>query len=300
MVNWASSRVIMLLTNRCPFECRHCVRKSSPRESKDADMTPGQVVEILSAYRDTGGQHVSFSGGEPTLNMAALIKGLAFCRDNGIESTVTTNGVWGTASKVGPMLEMFGTFGVQYVTVSFDTYHAPFSDWANIQRILFSGSRYGLKTMLNWTSPNLEGALKQEIRELLGPVKSDLAMDKIPEPASVLAVGRAKSRAVVSKRNSCFPWYCLELKLPGPLVVIEPGRFWYRCGCANPAMGTGYTGSFVEAVEAFASQPYVQQLERYGLLPLMRARKALKYRDQCEFCSAEMGRWRAEVKNGRP
>jgi MoaA/NifB/PqqE/SkfB family radical SAM enzyme len=50
------------LTSRCNERCIHCY---IPQGSKTASLDTAFVCDILSQYRDMGGQNLTISGGEP-------------------------------------------------------------------------------------------------------------------------------------------------------------------------------------------------------------------------------------------
>ena len=58
-------RLVMELTNRCNLRCRHCFAQ---RHAATGELPLGIVERVLSEARACGIDHVSFTGGEPTLH----------------------------------------------------------------------------------------------------------------------------------------------------------------------------------------------------------------------------------------
>ncbi|HVH25698.1 MAG TPA: radical SAM protein [Vicinamibacterales bacterium] len=59
------ARIVMELTNRCNLRCRHCFDQ---RHAGSGDLPLGLIEKVLRDARACGVDHVSFSGGEPTLH----------------------------------------------------------------------------------------------------------------------------------------------------------------------------------------------------------------------------------------
>ncbi len=59
------ARIVMELTNRCNLRCRHCFDE---RHAGKGELPLSLVEKVLREARACGVDHVSFSGGEPTLH----------------------------------------------------------------------------------------------------------------------------------------------------------------------------------------------------------------------------------------
>lgn len=132
----------LLITERCNFECDHCMFVSGPKRSS-AYLTPevwiwlGDHIEEL----HEAGHHVNINlvGGEPTLDMVEFEWRFQMttdlCRDTGASWEMSTNGWWLESREmtekfvriVGPFLEECCP-----VRISQSDYHTPFrSDQVN-------------------------------------------------------------------------------------------------------------------------------------------------------------------------
>jgi MoaA/NifB/PqqE/SkfB family radical SAM enzyme len=58
------SRLVIELTNRCTLRCLHCFDE---RHAGTVDLPPGIVDRVILEARSCGIEHLSFTGGEPTL-----------------------------------------------------------------------------------------------------------------------------------------------------------------------------------------------------------------------------------------
>lgn len=82
------------------MNCIYCFNKQNRKErlknvSKDGEskkISNNKIYEILVEFKKLGGQHVIFTGGEPTLNRK-LIDILKNCRDIGLQQEIITNGI---------------------------------------------------------------------------------------------------------------------------------------------------------------------------------------------------------------
>lgn len=83
----SKANVVLLLTDRCNFSCRHCLRNSASKE----DLDPGLAKRIIREATNLGYRHFSFTGGEPLVypHLAELIKETA---SRGSTFSIVSNG----------------------------------------------------------------------------------------------------------------------------------------------------------------------------------------------------------------
>lgn len=79
----------------CPLRCKFCHNPETWALSKGKSYSHEEIIEILKKfktyYRHSGGG-VTFSGGEPLLQLNDLVPLLKLCKENGIHTCVDTSG----------------------------------------------------------------------------------------------------------------------------------------------------------------------------------------------------------------
>lgn len=84
-----TQQLILEVTRRCNMACEHCMRG----DAQDMDMDIGLIDKALSSVSDIG--CMTFSGGEPTLNVPAIRYTLQYCKEHEISVNsfyIVTNG----------------------------------------------------------------------------------------------------------------------------------------------------------------------------------------------------------------
>jgi len=82
-------RVMLELTYRCNFRCRHCYVPMSYRKKKELKIK--EIFSILSQLKDLGCFYLGFTGGEPFVRKD-IIDILWFAKKQGFELIIYTNG----------------------------------------------------------------------------------------------------------------------------------------------------------------------------------------------------------------
>ena len=96
-------------TNRCNLSCLHCYSKSSLDE-RDT-LSTEKIFETLEQMRLAGVKFVIFSGGEP-LTRKDIFAIAAKCRELGIMTYLSTNGLYINPGNVQKILDHFGYIGI--------------------------------------------------------------------------------------------------------------------------------------------------------------------------------------------
>jgi len=118
------SNLIIEVTRKCQFNCDHCLR--GPQQSATMDM---QHIESLLKQVDGIGT-LTFSGGEPSLNVECISQTLELCKRYGVEVSgfyIATNGYKIPESFVIACLQWYSYCDEKdtcLVQVSNDYYHA--------------------------------------------------------------------------------------------------------------------------------------------------------------------------------
>jgi MoaA/NifB/PqqE/SkfB family radical SAM enzyme len=93
------ARVVMELTNRCNLRCRHCF---SERHAGTGDLPFAVIANVLRDGKQCGIDHISFTGGEPTIHrrFGEIVDAVS---GSGYSFSLVTNG--GTFMEVYPLFE---------------------------------------------------------------------------------------------------------------------------------------------------------------------------------------------------
>ncbi|RUM73257.1 MAG: radical SAM/SPASM domain-containing protein [Sulfurovum sp.] len=103
------SIAIWNFTNRCNLSCLHCYSKAD-LDAVDT-LTTEDIMETLPKLKDNGVKFLIFSGGEP-LTRKDLFDIAARCRELGIVTYLSTNGLYVKHSNAEKILETFDYVGI--------------------------------------------------------------------------------------------------------------------------------------------------------------------------------------------
>ena len=103
------SIAIWNFTNRCNLSCLHCYSKSTLDEV-DTLTTP-QIKKTILEMKANGVKFIIFSGGEP-LTRKDLFEIADFCKENGIITYLSSNGLYFTKGNVQRIVDTFNYVGV--------------------------------------------------------------------------------------------------------------------------------------------------------------------------------------------
>ena len=80
----------LYITNACNLKCKHCFMLSGKK--LENELTLEDWMKVLTSFKETGGEFVTFSGGEPLMfkNFPQII---SHAHDLGLKSTVLSNGL---------------------------------------------------------------------------------------------------------------------------------------------------------------------------------------------------------------
>lgn len=78
------------LTNACNLHCRHCFMKAGKRLKKE--LAKDEWIRVLKEFRASGGESVTFTGGEPLMN-PSFREIIEAAYQEGLQITMLTNGI---------------------------------------------------------------------------------------------------------------------------------------------------------------------------------------------------------------
>ena len=132
------SQLVLEITRKCNMSCKHCLRG----EAQDVDMPLDVIDKTLDAVN--GISTITFSGGEPTLNIPAMKYALKVCKEKNIpvySFFVATNGKEVTTDFLTCMIDWYaycydcgGEIEISAVALSQDMFHDCI-DQSNISRL---------------------------------------------------------------------------------------------------------------------------------------------------------------------
>ena len=105
----SGSIAIWNFTNRCNLSCLHCYSKSTLDEVDT--LTTEQIKKTILEMKENGVKFIIFSGGEP-LTRKDLFEIADFCKENGIITYLSSNGLYFTKSNVQRIVDTFNYVGV--------------------------------------------------------------------------------------------------------------------------------------------------------------------------------------------
>ncbi len=103
------SIAIWNFTNRCNLSCLHCYSKSTLDEVDT--LTTEQIKKTILEMKENGIKFIIFSGGEP-LTRKDLFEIADFCKEHGIITYLSSNGLYFTHSNIKRITETFNYVGV--------------------------------------------------------------------------------------------------------------------------------------------------------------------------------------------
>ncbi|MCX6050984.1 MAG: radical SAM protein [Campylobacterales bacterium] len=103
------SIAIWNFTNRCNLSCLHCYSKSD-LDAIDT-LTTEQIKKTILEMKASGVKFIIFSGGEP-LTRKDLFEIADFCKENGVITYLSSNGLYFTKSNVQRIVDTFNYVGI--------------------------------------------------------------------------------------------------------------------------------------------------------------------------------------------
>ncbi len=103
------SIAIWNFTNRCNLSCMHCYSKAD-LDSKDV-LSTEKIMDTLPRLKNSGVKFIIFSGGEP-LTRKDLFDIALRCKELGIVTYLSTNGLYVTKSNAQKIIDTFNYVGV--------------------------------------------------------------------------------------------------------------------------------------------------------------------------------------------
>ena len=198
-MNHSLSRLGLIITYRCNATCRHCFFESDQgrKEVLDMDLARNAINEAA----ELGASWVSFTGGEPFLELSLLESLIRYAKERGMKVEVVTNGHWGKAVEtIRVTLESLIEHGLDVLNLSIDDFHQEQIPLDYVKNVYNAAVILGLNIVIMTTVKKESKITSNTIPSLLGDEKIQvLGHPLIRDPNALLIetpitpVGRAKN-----------------------------------------------------------------------------------------------------------
>lgn len=224
----------IIFTRQCNFVCDHCSVEAGP-DKHDTISEVNLMAAIDQAYLIPSMKVITFTGGEPTLHLSLLKKGIAYAHEKGFITRVVSNAWWAdTYDNALSFLRDLVACGLNEFNVSYDEFHLEY-----LQK--FGGEKNVVNAAKAATDLNLVVVIGMVLQagakvtsEYLQQVFREAGIDK---PIHFLQdyafpLGRARSKIkqenFVKKANDQENHGCQEAGRT--LVVLPDGKISFCCG----------------------------------------------------------------------
>jgi hypothetical protein len=282
----------LALTMQCNFECVHCITESSPQvRSALSDGEAEQLIADIPAHS----ARICFTGGETTLKLDMLLRGIRQSRLLGLVPTIVTNGHWArTEKQTAQMLEKLVRAGLIGICVSLDRFHLEFTSSENALRISKMSAEVGLLHVVRMCYTKLDDFASDFMAR-----HKDAGVNF--QAVRVLRLGRARTLPVdVFESDPELPDHncgtvISPLAMPDGLVqaCCGPGIEFTRSNPLNlgnwreeplaDILRRGRANPFVMIMNNKGPMELVRQLQARGFDPLNGTRRAT-YSGICDLC----------------
>ena len=176
----------VIINDRCPLRCRHCVEGySKGYNGTNVQPTEEELRSLIRLVNTEIYDMVGFAGGEPSLVPNLLAAGIEECRHCSIQSVINTAPIWArTLDDAQCFLDKLPDF--DFLVLSYDRYHLEFLSVDHYENALNVALERGAKVVIN-----LCYSLPEERTELLNRIWHWL--DRVFEVhlQSILPIGNA-------------------------------------------------------------------------------------------------------------
>ncbi|HEY5724057.1 MAG TPA: radical SAM protein [Allosphingosinicella sp.] len=282
----------ILLTGKCNLVCRHCCNESHPKNQSVVQIQEiRRLIDEAKSIRSI--REIGFSGGEPFLFESLLLDAVAYARESGFGSSITTNGYWGRSSRGPRLLAALKNQGLSGLAISTSVFHREFVDIGTVAAAAEAGLAARLDVVINVVE---SADLNEEVvRAELGKLADRLRFVVMP----LLPTGRAASEIASDQYQSAFSRPLGNCARHFRKLAVDVAGNVYPCcspGGFTPALRIGGIDdkSLAEIVRDRGINPLISILDSVGpafFLPFVRAAGADadlpdSFVDQCHLCHA--------------
>ncbi|MBT0905654.1 YydG family radical SAM peptide epimerase [Streptococcus lutetiensis] len=243
--------IVINLTQKCNAKCVHCCFECLPNSGNY--LTDDEIEKIVSyAESHDDVKVVSLTGGEALLRKNKVLEIIQRLSLVGKETTLISNAFWATTEAVTErILSELKLAGLNYLTISYDDYHAEYIPISNVKRLLTIIKKFDIEVALNMVvdRKHIGVDLLKDLGESVFGVRVTMV------PAS--PVGRANDL----NHNDLYFKTIEELELTCPATgwefVVHHDGYVYPCCSPSVFESNLRIGSIAEyEVEKLESQLY--------------------------------------------
>lgn len=141
--------IVINLTQKCNAKCAHCCFECLPNSSNYlTDDEIEKIVFYAESHDDV--KVVSLTGGEALLCKNKVLEIIQRLSLVGKETTLISNAFWATTEAVTErILSELKLAGLNYLTISYDDYHAEYIPISNVKRLLTIIKKFDIEVALN-------------------------------------------------------------------------------------------------------------------------------------------------------
>ena len=178
--------VALEMTTICPLHCDHCCQDNG--EEAVAYINEQEISDVLTKIsQDKKIQYVSFTGGEPFLELKKLYYAIDIARNSGLHISTVTSGFWAVDDeKTKNIMKTLHEKKLDVMTISRDMFHRKEVPDDNVKRILKWGNVFDLEIALQ-----ISTVQETDFGEILNPIRNEILNRKV-EIYPVFYAGRAK------------------------------------------------------------------------------------------------------------
>lgn len=292
-------RVGLLLTERCNIACRHCWFSSGP--GKSATMTPDEARDyIRQASKIRTVEWISFTGGEPFLQLGMLKELVDLASRKGLRTECVTNCYWAETEKNAlKRLRELVDAGLGAINISADDFHQEHIPFERVRNCYRAAKQLGLKIVIMCASSRSSKLRIRDIKKRLGDGGIQIIGNRSPEgKVSALAI---ETGFVPAGRGAGIPkeeWSIGGSPVMGPcrdvlrdIGIAPSGRVLPCCSAASQVdeagLGNAKEKRLAELIEEASWRPLFKVLSRdgpEGLAQLLGSRRRAGYVSRCHLC----------------
>jgi hypothetical protein len=252
--------VALMVTRRCNMACAHCSVESSSKIRQQP--SEEELVNIVTQAADAGVKAILFTGGEPMLREAILVRLMSLATRYGIASGMTSNGFWGkTLPQARRTLATLKKAGLRFFTLSYDRYHAEFQGPEPAKNVLRAAEELRIPMNVNVTRV----ANDSDMGTLLAPF--DESRHAKIRFYDVQSVGRAKDLPEETLRGKV-EGRCFALQIP---AITDDGRMtacngpsYFLPPSSSLALGSLKDSSVADLLKKHRDDPILQTVRLFG------------------------------------
>lgn len=192
-------RLALFLTNRCNAKCRHCFFDSGPERNEVMNLKMG--LRIIDEAVNLGAEWISFTGGEPFLELKLLTEMVKYSSESGLKTEAVTNCYWASAPKEAlRKLKSLKNQGLDVLNISLDDFHQEYVPIDYIRIAYNLAKSLELKIVIMTTTNKNSKIKANNVPKLLNDEKiQNLKGKKILKPNALLIetqaipIGRGKN-----------------------------------------------------------------------------------------------------------